>query len=313
MECGQRDPVSIRRHFLRNHAKMRALYFCPLDGCPSIMPDEEGLREHLLMVTHKGANALPGEIDNFMEHSSFWPLPKAIADAIMTCKQRLHGYGMLHSMAGVAMSRTFVCSPEAVMTLTVKQCVEYISPRFQDAKYQLIIDQRSLPVHNPVGHPTVIMGVPCFPVPVRAAVRPIPPPTPSVFVEQTRARGRRPRRLENMGRGGITPVGGLALPRPAREPVKERPLIDLLDTDIPVTVQNEACLQPVVPEDTRERNRVFLEMSDTPSLEGAKCTCVGSVAVFPLQRRDSATVLPCPEEKDNFIVKSFKADWTNPM
>ena len=103
------------------------------------------------------------------------------------------------------MSRTFVCLPEAVMTLTVKKCVEYISPRFGDDKYQLIIDQRSLPVHNPVGHPAVIMGVPCFPVPVRAAVRPI---QPSVFVEQTRARGRRPRRLENMGRGGVTPVGG---------------------------------------------------------------------------------------------------------
>ena len=136
-------------------------------------------------------------------------------------------------------------------------------------------------------------------------MRPIPPPTPSVFVEQTRARGRRPRRLENMGRGGVTPVGGLALPRPAREPVAEGPLIDLLDTDIPATLQNEACLQPVVPEDTRERDRVFLEMSDTPSLEGAQRTCVGSVAVFQLQRGDSATVLPCPEdpeEKDNFIV-----------
>ena len=99
VECGQRDPVSIRRHFLRNHAKMGALYFCPLDGCPSIMPDEEGLRKHLQMATHKGQNALPGEIDNFMDHSTFWPLRKDIADAIMSCRQRLHGYGMLHSMA----------------------------------------------------------------------------------------------------------------------------------------------------------------------------------------------------------------------
>ena len=44
-------------------------------------------------------------------------------------------------------------------------------------------------------------------------------------------------------------------------------------------------------------------MSDKPSLEGA--TCVGSVAVFPLQRGDAATVLPCPErpeEKEKFIV-----------
>ena len=191
------------------------------------------------------------------------------------------------------------------MTVTVTKAVEYIRPRFNCAEYNLTIDQRGLPNHNPVGHPALVMGVRCYPVPVQTVVRPVPPPTPSVFDEQPWTRGQRPRRLENMGRGGATPVGGsLALPRPVRaEPVvKEELLIDLLDTDIPDKSQREACLQPVTKK-ALDRDRIFNEMSSTPSLEGA--TCVGSVGVSPLQRRDAATVLPCPErpeENDKIIV-----------
>ena len=198
------------------------------------------------------------------------------------------------------MTRMFICSPSTPMTSTVQNVVDDIRPRFRISKYKLTIDQSGLPTHNPVGHPALVMGVRCEPVPVKTVVPPIPPPVRSVFYEPTRGKGRaRGRRRDDLGKGGFTPVvGSLALPRPVKaEPViEENQLIDFLDTDIPDIIQKEACLRPVT-EDTLERDQIFQSMSNTPSLEGVTCVLSDSAVVSPLQSLESSRVtsLPCPE------------------
>ena len=198
------------------------------------------------------------------------------------------------------MTRSFICTPGTPMTITVHNVVDFIRPRFQKSAYQFLIDQRGQPTHNPLGHPALVMGVWCEPVPVKAVV---PPPVRSIFYEAPRGRGRaHRRRRDEIGKGGFTPVvGSLALPRPVKaEPVtEENPLINFFDTAIPDLGKEDTCLQPVKVEDP-EREDIFRRMSGVMSLEGDTREQKDSAVVSPLQSSSPASsgTEPCPERPE---------------
>ena len=131
---------------------MRAIYFCPIEGCPAVLADAQGLREHLRRATHKGEETPRDVIERFVSQNCFWPLSKVMADAIFGCPQKLHAYVMLHSMAEVALCRTFYAAPGSPLTRVANDVIMKIRPRFKDHGYKLRIDRHLQPTHNPVGH-----------------------------------------------------------------------------------------------------------------------------------------------------------------
>ena len=104
--CGVYDH-NLRRHHLRHHATMRAIFFCPVEGCPSVLTDQQGLWDHLRQDTHRGGATPMGHISAFAAQNCFWPLTREMAAAILRSPQKLHAYVMLYSYAGVALQRTF--------------------------------------------------------------------------------------------------------------------------------------------------------------------------------------------------------------
>ena len=139
--CGSRES-NLRRHFLKNHSTHRAVYFCPADGCPAVLCDVQGLRDHLRGGTHKGDQVSAVVIGNLVSQNCYWPLPQAMANAIIDGGQRLQAYGMLYSMTGVAMFRKFFCPSGRPMHRVVRDVIDKMRPRFGDPHYRVRVDRR---------------------------------------------------------------------------------------------------------------------------------------------------------------------------
>ena len=49
--CKQKE-TNLQRHYLQHHARWRAIWFCPIPGCPSSLSSKEGLVRHLQTRQH---------------------------------------------------------------------------------------------------------------------------------------------------------------------------------------------------------------------------------------------------------------------
>ena len=180
--CNVRDH-NLRRHHMRHHAPMRAVYFCPMEGCPSVLIDQQGLRDHLRQNTHRGGAATRVQISAFAEQNCFWPLTRAWTGAILGSSQKFHAYIMLHAYAGVALLRTFYAAKNSVISNSLMEVLSCIRPRFSDPAYSYRIVEEvedcevsaaEVPVHiSPVPDVTRVSPVPAchFPVPPRGRGR----------------------------------------------------------------------------------------------------------------------------------------------
>ena len=96
-------------------------------------------------------------IANFVSQNCYWPLPQDMASAILDGGQKLQAYGMLHSMAGVAMFREFYCPSGRPMHRVVRDIIETMRPRFDDPDYKTGVyrkkRERRTVQRNPVTSP----------------------------------------------------------------------------------------------------------------------------------------------------------------
>ena len=49
--CKQKT-ANMQRHYMQHHAQWRTIWFCPLPGCPTSSPNNEGLVRHLQSKQH---------------------------------------------------------------------------------------------------------------------------------------------------------------------------------------------------------------------------------------------------------------------
>ena len=70
--CGAKES-NLRRHFLKHHSTLRAVYFCPVEACPAVLCDVQGLRDHLRGGVHKGDQVSVVVISNYMKQNCYWP------------------------------------------------------------------------------------------------------------------------------------------------------------------------------------------------------------------------------------------------
>ena len=168
---------NLRRHHLRHHAPMRAIYFCPIVGCPSVLIDQQGLRDHLRQNTHQGGDATMGQINAFGAQNCFWPMPRAWAGAILESSQKFHAYIMLHAYAGVALQRRFFAAKNSIIYTSLMGVLNFIRPRFTDPSYSFKIIDVEMEDCEAADHD----------VPVLTVVKPV---RLSVFAEPAHERGR---------------------------------------------------------------------------------------------------------------------------
>ena len=174
--CDTMD-MNLRRHHMRHHAPRRAIYFCPIPGCPSVLIDQQGLRDHLRQNTHRGGVASMGQIGAFGTQNCFWPLTRAWAAAILGSPQKFHAYIMLHSCAGVALQRTFYAAQYSIVHTSLMEVLRYFRPKFNDRSYGHKIGEEDIEDCEASHHDA----------PVLTVVRPLPV---SVFAEAPTAEGR---------------------------------------------------------------------------------------------------------------------------
>ena len=53
---------NLQRHYMREHARWRSIWFCPIPGCPSSLSTKEGLVKHLQSRPHRrGIRTVTGQ------------------------------------------------------------------------------------------------------------------------------------------------------------------------------------------------------------------------------------------------------------
>ena len=130
--CKQKE-TNLQRHYLQHHARWRAIWFCPIPGCPSSLSNKEGLVRHLQTRQHARCmelnlkRAVSKQIAN---QNCFWPVNQTMADKLLRASKRIIRYVALYSMAGVAMeSRLFRIHPSARDTPFIDACVAFLTPK----------------------------------------------------------------------------------------------------------------------------------------------------------------------------------------
>ena len=172
--CGVVDH-NLRRHHMRHHAPIRAIFFCPIEGCPSVLIDQQGLRDHLKQNTHRGGAVARGIISAFGSQNCFWPMTRAWAAAILGSCQKFHPYIMLHALAGASLNKTFFAAKQSVIHSSLTEVMRLLRPRFADPAYNFRIlkeekdeceaSDEEMPVV------TLVPPVPVLPVPSRGRGR----------------------------------------------------------------------------------------------------------------------------------------------
>ena len=130
--CKQKE-TNLQRHYLQHHARWRAIWFCPIPGCPSSLSSKEGLVRHLQTRQHAWSmelnlkRAVSKQIAN---QNCFWPVNQTMADKLLRASKRIIRYVALYSMAGVAMeSRLFRIHPSARDTPFIDACAAFLTPK----------------------------------------------------------------------------------------------------------------------------------------------------------------------------------------
>ena len=289
-QCGQcsTKESNLRRHFLKNHSDLRAVYFCPVDACPAVLCDIQGLRDHLRGGTHKGDQVSMVVIANFVSQNCYWPLPQDMASAILDGGPKLQAYGMLHSMAGVAMFKEFYCPSGRPMHRVVRDMIETMKPRFDDSDYQTSVDSKKRernPVTSPKGDqdPEDATG---------DDVTMESPPT----VDQLPTE---PNMLEHDGSLMSGPPPPLTYDKDLWHELVQTQIQALATASgMPPLEYNreEPQTLPLVEAEARNPDD---EYKDMPPLEGDVLEDTASAAVSPLQSDSADTpVLPCPERPE---------------
>jgi len=181
--CNTKDH-NLRRHHMRHHAPMRAIYFCPIEGCPSVLIDQQGLRDHLKQNTHRGGAVTRDVISSFAAQNCFWPISRAWAAVVLGSSQKFHAYIMLHALAGVALQRTFYAARQSVIHTNLMEAINYLRPRFDDPSYNFRIIKEELYDSDDDEMPMVPF-VPTVPV-----VTPVSPISTLPVPSRGRGRGR---------------------------------------------------------------------------------------------------------------------------
>ena len=127
--CKQKE-TNLQRHYLQHHARWRAIWFCPIPGCPSSLSSKDGLVRHLQTRQHARSmelnlkRAVSKQIAN---QNCFWPVTQTMADKLLRASKRIIRYVALYSMASVAMeSRLF---PSARDTPFIDACAAFLTPK----------------------------------------------------------------------------------------------------------------------------------------------------------------------------------------
>ena len=130
--CKQKE-TNLQRHYLQHHTRWRAIWFCPIPGCPSSLSTKEGLVRHLQTRQHARSMELNLKRDvskQMANQNCFWPVNQTMADKLLRAPKRIIRYVALYSMAGVAMeSRLFRIHPSTRDTPFIDACVAFLSPK----------------------------------------------------------------------------------------------------------------------------------------------------------------------------------------
>ena len=130
--CKQKE-TNLQRHYLQHHTRWRAIWFCPIPGCPSSLSSKEGLVRHLQTRQHARSmelNLKCAVSKQIANQNCFWPVNQTMADKLLRTSKRIIRYVALYSMAGVAMeSRLFRIHPSARDTPFIDACVAFLTPK----------------------------------------------------------------------------------------------------------------------------------------------------------------------------------------
>ena len=125
--------TNLQRHHMQHHARWRAIWFCPIPGCPSSSNSKEGLVKHLMSKPHaRGVELTLGRkvAKQIANQNCYWPVTQVMADKLLVSPKRLIRYIALYSMAGVAMeTRLFRIHPSSRDTTFMEACAAFLTPK----------------------------------------------------------------------------------------------------------------------------------------------------------------------------------------
>ena len=125
--------TNLQRHHMQHHARWRAIWFCPIPGCPSSSKSKEGLVKHLMSNPHaRGVEVTLGRkvAKQIANQNCYWPVTQVMADKLLVSAKRLIRYIALYSMAGVAMeTRLFRIHPSSRDTPFMEACAAFLTPK----------------------------------------------------------------------------------------------------------------------------------------------------------------------------------------
>ena len=125
--------TNLQRHHMQHHARWRAIWFCPIPGCPSSSKSKEGLVKHLMSKPHaRGVELTLGRkvAKQIANQNCYWPVTQVMADKLLVSPKRLIRYIALYSMAGVAMeTRLFRIHPSSRDTTFMEACAAFLTPK----------------------------------------------------------------------------------------------------------------------------------------------------------------------------------------
>ena len=125
--------TNLQRHHMQHHARWRAIWFCPIPGCPSSSNSNEGLVKHLMSKPHaRGVELTLGRkvAKQIANQNCYWPVTQVMADKLLVSPKRLIRYIALYSMAGVAMeTRLFRIHPSSRDTTFMEACAAFLTPK----------------------------------------------------------------------------------------------------------------------------------------------------------------------------------------
>ena len=125
--------TNLQRHHMQHHARWRAIWFCPIPGCPSSSKSKEGLVKHLLSKPHaRGVEVTLGRkvAKQIANQNCYWPVTQVMADKLLVSPKCLIRYIALYSMAGVAMeTRLFRIHPSSRDTTFLEACAAFLTPK----------------------------------------------------------------------------------------------------------------------------------------------------------------------------------------
>ena len=125
--------TNLQRHHMQHHARWRAIWFCPIPGCPSSSKSKEGLVKHLMSKPHaRGVELTLGRkvAKQIANQNCYWPVTQVMADKLLVSPKCLIRYIALYSMAGVAMeTRLFRIHPSSRDTTFLEACAAFLTPK----------------------------------------------------------------------------------------------------------------------------------------------------------------------------------------